>query len=329
MTTWDPSLSFSTEALYLTNIYEPLLYANAPGSAEAFRPALATDWSASDDGMTWTFHIRQGVKFHDGETLNAEAVKESLDRHKAMGGASFIWAPVASIDVVDDYTVQINMAYPAPLELIASSQYDAWIVSPKALAAAADDSTYFEAGVEAGTGPYMLASYTPDAEVVLKAFPDYWGGWSDTNHYENIVVSIVSDAVTQEQLLTGSEVDLALSLPPTSYDTFVNDSGYNVQTVQTLFNYVGFLNTTRPPLDNALVRQAISYAIPYDDIITVGAEGRGNSGARRSSGGRLALFGRRAAVSSRPRQSARPAHSSGSRGRRLRPQADLRRRKYD
>ena len=274
VTTWDPSLSFSTEALYLTNIYEPLLYANAPGSAEAFRPALATDWSASDDGMTWTFHIRQGVKFHDGEMLTAEAVKASLDRHKTMGGASFIWAPVASIDVVDDYTVQVNMAYPAPLELIASSQYDAWIVSPKALAAAADDSTYFEAGVEAGTGPYMLADYTPGSEVVLKSFPDYWGGWDDTDHYENIVVSIVSDAVTQEQLLTGNEVDLALSLPATSYDTFVNDSGYNVQTVQTLFNYVGFLNTTRPPLDDTLVRQAISYAIPYDDIITVGAEGR-------------------------------------------------------
>ena len=166
------------------------------------------------------------------------------------------------------------MAYPAPLELIASSQYDASMVRPKALAAAADNSTYFEAGVEAGTGPYMLADYTPGSEVVLKSFPDYWGGWGDNDHYENIVVSIVSDAVTQEQLLTGNEVDLALSLPATSSDTFVNDSGYNVQTVQTLFNYVGFLNTTRPPLDDTLVRQAISYAIPYDDIITVGAEGR-------------------------------------------------------
>ena len=68
VTTWDPSLSFSTEALYLTNIYEPLLYANAPGSAEAFRPALATDWSASDDGMTWTFHAF-------GRALNSTTAK--------------------------------------------------------------------------------------------------------------------------------------------------------------------------------------------------------------------------------------------------------------
>lgn len=274
ITTWDPSLSFSTEALYMTNIYEPLLYANPPGSAQPFRPALATDWSSSADGMTWTFHIRKGVKFHDGETLTAQAVKDSLDRHKKMGGASFIWAPVKSIDVVDDYTVQFNMVNPAPLELILASQYDAWIVSPKALAAAAKDDKYFEQGVEGGTGPYMLDSYTPDSEVVLKAFPDYWGGWSDTNHYQNIVVSIVSDAVTQEQLLTSGGADLALRLPESSYDTFVKDPNYNVQTVQTLFNYVGFLNTTRPPLDNVKVRQAISYAMPYADIIKVGAEGR-------------------------------------------------------
>lgn len=275
ITTWDPSLSFSTEALYLANLYEPLLWANAPGADELFTPALATSWETSDDGLTWTFHLREGVKFHDGSDLTAQAVVDSIERHRAIGGASFIWAPLATIEAVDDLTVQFNLSYPAPLDLIASSLYGAWIVSPNALAAAAADETYFEQGVDGGTGPYMLADYTPDTEVVLSAFPDYWRGWDDASHFQNVVVSIIADDVVQEQLLLGGEVDMALRLPPTSYDEFAANSDFNVQSVNTLFNYVGFLNTLRPPLDNPLVRQAISYAIPYPDIIQVGAEGHG------------------------------------------------------
>jgi len=79
-------------------------------------------------------------------------------------------------------------------------------------------------------------------------------------------------------MLLAGEVDLALSLPPTSYASISADPRYAVQTVVTPFNYVGFLNTVRPPLDDVRVRQAISYAIPYDDIIAVGAEGLGTQG---------------------------------------------------
>ena len=275
ITTWDPSLSFSTEARYLANMYEPLLWANAPGSDELFTPALATSWETSEDGLTWTFHLREGVKFHDGSDLTAQAVVDSIDRHRTIGGAAFIWLPVDTIEAVDDMTVQFNLSYPAPLDLIASSLYGAWIVSPAALAAAASDETYFEQGVDAGTGPYMLADYTPDTEVVLAAFPDYWGGWDEGSQFQNVVVSIVADDIVREQLLLGGEVDFASGLPAASYDDFSANPDFNVQTVSTLFNYVGFLNTLRPPLDNPLVRQAISYALPYADIIQVGAEGLG------------------------------------------------------
>lgn len=275
VTTWDPSLSFSTEAVYLANIYEPLLWANPAGAEEPFRPALATSWEAAADGLSWTFHLREGVKFHDGATLNADAVVRSIERHMAIGGAAFIWAPVAAVVAVDDMTVRIDLEYPAPVDLIAASLYGAWIVSPAALDAAAADETYFEAGIGASTGPYRLVEYTPDAEVVLGAFDDYWGGWDEPGHFQNVVVRIVSDQVLQEQMLLAGEVDMALSLPPTSYAAFAADPNYDVHTVVTPFNYVGFLNTTRPPLDDIRVRQAISYAVPYDDIIAVGAEGLG------------------------------------------------------
>jgi peptide/nickel transport system substrate-binding protein len=274
ITTWDPVKSFSTEAAYMANIYEQLLRINPPGATEKYTPLLATSWESSADGLTWTFHLRPNVKFHDGEPLTAEAVKLSIEAAKDHGGASFIWLPLDSVEVVDDLTVQFNLSYAAPLDLIASSLYDAWIVSPKALEAAASTDNYFETPVEAGTGPYMIESYTPDQEIVFTRFDDYWGGWQP-GQYDKVLVQIVPEAVTQQQMFEAGDVDLVTRIPIENLDTFRNNPGYTVDEEPSFFNFVGFFNTLRPPLDNAKVRQALSYAIPYDDIITIGAKGLG------------------------------------------------------
>ena len=177
--------------------------------------------------------------------------------------------------MIDDLTVQFNLSYAAPLDLIASSLYGAWIVSPNAIDAAAEDENYFETGIEAGTGPYMLESYTPDQEVLLTRFDDYWGGWDDTNHYDKVLNLIVPEAVQQQQMLEGGEVDLALRIPQENYGDFADAEGYTLEVEPSYFNYVGFFNTLREPLDNPLVRQALSYAIPYQDIIDVSTLGYG------------------------------------------------------
>lgn len=275
ITTWDPVKSFSTEALYLANIYEPLLRINPPTAAEKFTPVLATSWSSSTDGLTWTFKLRDGVTFHDGEKLTADAVKQSIEAAAAKGGASFIWAALDKLTAVDPLTVEMKLKYAAPMDLVASSLYGAWIVSPKALAAAATDDTYFEKGIDAGTGPYTIESYTPDKEVLLKKYDAYWGGWSDTTHYDKVLVSITPEAAVQQQMLDGGEVDLALSLPLENVASYKTNPDYTFIDEPSFFNYVGFFNTAKKPLDNVKVRQALSYAIPYADIITVGAQGYG------------------------------------------------------
>lgn len=276
ITTWDPSASFSTEALYMANFYEPLVWVNPLGAKDKYTPALAEKWERSDDGKTWTFHLRKGVKFHDGAELNADAVIKSISRTITLGqGAAFIWSAVDKMEAPDPATVVFKLKYAAPMELIASSTYAAWIFSPKAVEAAAQDPKYFEKGIEAGTGPYRLESYTPDKEVVLGAFKDYWGGWKDVNHFDKVVVSIVPEAVTQQQMLEGGQVDLALSLPLENVKRFKDNANFVVLEEPALFNYIGYLNTKRPPLDNKLVRQAIAYAIPYDDIVAVGPQGYG------------------------------------------------------
>jgi peptide/nickel transport system substrate-binding protein len=272
VTTWDPIKSFSTEARYMANFYEGLLRLNPPGSDEEFTPLLAESWEVSDDGLSWTFHLRDGVTFHDGEPLTADAVKASIEAAAERGGASFIWAPMESVEVVDDLTVTINTSYPARVDLIAASTYAAWIVSSNALEAVAADENYFESGIEAGTGPYVLESYTPDQEVLMSAYEDYWGGWEE-GQFDKVLFQIVPEAVQQQQMFEGGEVDLAMRLPQENYPTFEGRDGYTVLNEPALFNYVGFFNTLRPPLDDPLVRQALSYAIPYQDIIDVAALG--------------------------------------------------------
>jgi peptide/nickel transport system substrate-binding protein len=273
-TTWDPIKSFSTEAAYMGNMYEQLLRINPPDSAEKFTPLLAESWESSPDGLVWTFHLRPNVKFHDGEMLTAEAVKMSIEAAQDHAGAAFIWAPLDSIEIVDDLTVKFNLKYAAPLDLIASSLYGAWIVSPKALQAAAADDKYFEAGLEAGTGPYMLESYKADQEVLLTRFDDYWGGWQP-GQFDKVLVQIVSEAITQQQMLEGGQVDLVTRLPIENQASFKDNPDYTYYEEPSFYNYVGFFNTLRPPLDNIKVRQALSYAIPYDDIITIAAKGLG------------------------------------------------------
>lgn len=270
VTTWDPSSSFSTEVTYLTNIYETLLRANPEGSAEPFSPLLAADWDISADGLEWTFSLREGVTFHDGEKLTAQAVKDSIERTRSMKeGASFIWAPVTSIDVVDEMTVTFVLSQAVPLDRIVSSGNGAWITSS---AAAAQGKEWFEEGQAIGSGPYKLDSYKPGEEVSLVKFDDYWGGWND-NQYDRVVVKIISEAVVQRQLLEAGDVQIASVVPVEAIPVLEQNPDIVVYRNISFYNYLGFLNTAKPPLDNKLVRQAVSYATNYTDIINIATGG--------------------------------------------------------
>ena len=275
VTTWDPVRSFSTEALYLGNVYEPLLWKNPAGSGDEFTPGLAESWEASPDGMTWTFKIRSGATFHDGEPVDAAAVKASIEAAQDHGGAAFIWAPLKKVQTPDDSTVVLKLSYPAPMDLVAASTYGAWIVSPKALTASAKDETYFEDGIDAGSGPYTVADYAAGDEIVLEKYDEYWNDEA-AGTYETVDISITPDAVTAQQMLTSGEVDYATAVPLENLEQLESTGDYEVRDSNSPFNFVALFNTTRPPLDDPKVRQALSYAMPYDDIISVGAQGYGS-----------------------------------------------------
>jgi peptide/nickel transport system substrate-binding protein len=272
VTTWDPSASYSTEVMYMANCYEPLVYANPTGSAEPFSPALATEWTAAADGLSWTFKLREGVKFHDGTPFNADAAKYSIDRTMELNlGAAYLLSPIKEVKVVDEYTVEFVLSDPAPMDRIMSADYATWMFSP---ATEGKDQAWWDEGNEAGTGPYMLESYTADQEAVFTANPDWWGGWED-NQFKKVVVQFVGDAGTQRQLLESGEVDVINQVARDQVDALKANPDLVVYTGPSLNSYLMFFNTERKPLDNEKVRQALSYAVPYEDLIAIGAGGFG------------------------------------------------------
>ena len=270
VTTLDPSVSYSTELTYMANIYETLIRVNPPGSKERFTYLLATGFSASDDGLKYTFTLRKGVKFHDGTPFTAAAVKASIERTRKLGkGAAFIWGDLASIDIVDDYTVTFVMKQAVPLPLIAASAYASYIMCPSA---AEKDSAWFNQGNACGTGPYQLKNYKDGESWMLAKFDDYWGGW-DGRHVENILVKYTKEALIQQQMLQSGQAALVGRVPLDSYPAIKSAKDTTVVYGPSYQNYMAFFNTTRAPLDNVKVRQALAYAIPYQDIIQIGFNG--------------------------------------------------------
>ena len=261
---WDPAIASSTEVIMLANIYEPLVWYNPKGGAQPFTPALATSWNVSKDGKTWTFNLRKGVKFHDGTVFDSAAAKASLERTRKLGkGASYIWGVVESIAAPDANTLTIKTKVPAPVDLIASSQYAAYMVSPAAMEKGTD---WFNQGNGAGTGPYKVRQWNRGQEVVLDKFDEYWGGWK-ANQYSRVNLKIVLEAATQVQMMRAGDADF-ITLPAADLvKMLAKDPAITVERGPSWKNTQLLLNTQKAPTDNVKFRQALTYAWDYATVL--------------------------------------------------------------
>jgi peptide/nickel transport system substrate-binding protein len=266
---WDPSVEFSNGIIVMHNIYETLL--RYWPEEDRFEYILATGYEKSEDGLTWTFDIRRGVTFHDGTPLNAEAVKFSIDRTIEMGmGAAFLWDPVERINVSDEYTVEFKLKYSAPLDLIAAAGYAAFIMSPTAVKNHPAD--WFSQGNVAGTGPYTVKSFKMGEEVLFQPFDEYWGGW-DGNHAKSAYIKKVSENASRRQLVEKGEASFIYAVTPEDHAALRANPNLTVTQSKSFQNLILFFNNRKPPLNNLTVRQALSYAFPYDDIVRYVAGG--------------------------------------------------------
>ena len=265
---WDPSVEFSNGIVTFSNVYETLVFYDA--NTDKVEPRLATEYECSEDGLTWTFKIREGVKFHDGTDLNAEAVKFSIDRTMEKGmGASFIWDPVQEVKVIDDYTVEFDLKYPAALDLIAATGYAAYIYSPASVEGYGDA---WPEGAECGTGPYVIQGFTPSKEIILSRFEEYWRDWKD-NQFDKVVISKVEETATRRQTMEKGDGDITYALPAQDIEEMKQNQQLEITPEGTMQNVILFLNTEKAPLDNLKVRQALAYAYPYEDVVNYAVGG--------------------------------------------------------
>jgi peptide/nickel transport system substrate-binding protein len=263
---WDPATGYSNEVIAMHNLYETLTrYDSATQQVE---PLLAETWGSSDDGLTWTFTLRDGVTFHTGRALTAQAAKAAIERTTDIGeGAAYIWDAVKRIQTPDEQTLVFKLSYPSPLDLVASGTYAAYIYDTDA-AGAADLAQWFAEGNDAGTGPYTVAEFNPGEEIELRleAYPDYWGGW-DGDHYERYVFRVTPEATTAAQLLRAGEVSMVQRMSPQLWASFEGQDGFQTTTTPSWQTLLGMLNTADGPLADERVREAIAHGIDYDGII--------------------------------------------------------------
>ncbi|MFC4122719.1 ABC transporter substrate-binding protein [Nonomuraea zeae] len=258
VTDWDPATSYSNEIVALSNIYEGLTrYDSESQKAE---PRLATEWTSADDGKEWTFKLRQGVKFHSGATLDAQAAKKAIERTiEKKGGAAYIWDSVQKIEAVDAATLKFTLKYAAPLDLIASSGYAAYIYDV--------DAVDPDGKKTAGTGPYTIDSWQKgkETELTLKAYEDYWGGWKP-EQYKKVAFRVTPEITTAWQLLQKGEVNFVQRLNPQLFAQAGTTEGVRTAQSPSFQNLLVLFNTASGPARDIKVRQALQLAIDYDGL---------------------------------------------------------------
>jgi peptide/nickel transport system substrate-binding protein len=273
----DPHYSYSTlSSTVALAVYEMLLILKGD-STDEFEPMLAESWEVSDDQSTYTFKLFPDVMFQDGTPANAQAVKDSYTRWIELEGSPvnvitrFCDSP-DKMEVVDETTLRFNLGSPQPLFLSAmASSYGPSVISPTAIAEnAMEDDPYAHEWAKAsavGSGPYILESNSVNEGLVLKRFDGYHRGW-EGNHFDQIIFRVVPEDGTRRQLLERGEVDAAaFNLTFEAVEAMRGNP--DLQVVEYPTTSVSWVIMNAPRLLSKEVRQGLSYAFPYDDVVNV------------------------------------------------------------
>ena len=246
----------------LFNIFEGLVKPNSDGE---MIPAVAEKYTLSEDGTTYTFTLREGVKFHNGQTVTAEDVVYSINSCAAVPEGQekplvAAFSAVKSVEALDEKTVAVTIAQ-RDLEFIS---YMTAAIIP------ADYENQDTAPV--GTGPFKFVSRTPQQDFVMERFEDYWGApaWLDKVTYK-----ICENADALVMNLNGGSIDLCAHLTSAQ----ASQLNQNFQVLEGTMNLVQaiYLNNQAKPFDNQLVRQALCYAIDRQGIMDMVADGHGTA----------------------------------------------------
>jgi len=239
-------------------------------------PMLATSYEWSADSKTLTLKLRKGVTFHDGEKLDAEAVKYNLERHKTMQGSSrrAELAPVASVDVVDPLTVRLNLSAPAAPLLAVLTDRAGMMVSPKAAQALGDKF----ATRPVCSGPFKFVERVAQDKIVLERYPGYWN--KGAIHLERVVFLPIPDSTVRLANLRAGQLDIIERMAGSDVASFKSDSRFKVTKIVEIGYYGITINVNKSDLaqkhalgKDARVREAFELALDRDGIVQVAMDG--------------------------------------------------------
>ena len=234
------------------------------------RPVLATDVKASDDGLSWVYTLRKGVKFHDGSDFTAEDVAFYMNRllepKNKYFGRLFI-APMKDVTVEGPHKVSINLKHPWVAMQIFGSQYSFTSFIGQTSSIKADTQNR----APGGTGPFVFKEWRPGDRIVVERNPNYWN--ADAIHLDRIVFRIMPDPQTRYASLQSGEVDIIWTDRGASVLDARKNANLNLHTRVGTGAAIIFLNTAKPPLDNVEARRALSHA--WSQEIYVKASRRG------------------------------------------------------
>jgi peptide/nickel transport system substrate-binding protein len=239
-------------------------------------PCLAESWEVSEDGLTWTFHLRQGVKWHNGDELVAEDVVYSINRAVDPDIGSYLKDSFPSLDsaeAADDDTVLVHLT--APWGGLLDQLPSLYIVNKKWM----EERDGHAAREMMGTGPFMFVEWVPDEMVRLERNPDYWQMGEDGQplpYLDGVELIPMEDQSARMAALQTGEIDLAM-VGLAYVDQFLQDPNLVMAGPESVYWLypIGF-NVTKPPFDNKLVREAICWGIDRDEMMELVFHGQGD-----------------------------------------------------
>ena len=250
----------------LENVLDTLVTLDAEQNVT---PSLAESWSVSEDGLTWTFTLRQDVTFSNGRAFTADDVVFTFNRMldpETGSGNAYLLAGVTDVSAADAYTVVLTLDAPNPSLLGKLGVNKA--VGIIARESVEDGSINTQ---PIGTGPFMITDFQPGVKVMLEKNPEYWQ--DGLPYLDAIEARIITDESVRRSALVSGDVDWAISVPAQSVSELSARDDLVVDSVPAgAYWYIG-VNTTRDPLSDAKVRQAISYAINREQIAEAAAFG--------------------------------------------------------
>jgi peptide/nickel transport system substrate-binding protein len=265
----DPHMSTSSNDIRISfNIFDNLTSRRPDGK---LAPGLASEWKLQGQ-QAWAFKLRSGVKWHNGDPFTSADAKFSIERTydpAAKTRVNTVLTTIERIEAPDPTTLIIHTKKPDPL-LPARLGFYAGQIVPKKYMESVGPEVFNQKPV--GTGPVRFVSWTKDDKVVLEANPDYWGGKPE---FDRLIVRALPEMAPRIAALLKGEVDIATQLPPDQGERVRGNASTAVAGALYGGLYVLAVNSKRPPLDNPLVKQALSLAIDREVIIKELWRGRG------------------------------------------------------